>query len=83
MKITVAEMDVKARECLERVGLTFDTAEEFKAFLALSNKVEMREHDGYYELIHNDIILFRFKPLESDLSKRFELESLVEYFEYV
>ena len=83
MKMTIEEMDVKTRECLERVGFQFDTAEEFKAFLALSNKVEMREHDGYYETIHNDIIIFRFKPLESDKEKMFELESKVEYFEYV
>ena len=83
MKITVEEMDVKVRACLERVGFQFDTAEEFKAFIALSNKVEMREHDGYYETIHNDIILFKFKPLEQNKEKMFELKSEVEYFDYV
>ena len=83
MKITVEEMDTKVRACLERVGFVFKTAITIKEFIELDNRVKMRKHDGYYELIHNDIILFRFKPLESDLSKRFKQESLVEYFEYV
>ena len=83
MKITIEEMDTKVRECLERVGFVFKTAITIKEFIELDNSVQMRKHDGYYELIHNDIILFRFKPLNPDMSKQFELESMVEYFEYI
>ena len=83
MKITIEEMDTKVRACLERVGFVFKTAITIKEFIELDNRVQMRKHDGYYELIHNDIIIFRFKPLEQDKEKMFELESDVEHFEYV
>ena len=83
MKITIEEMDTKVRACLERVGFVFKTAITIKEFIELDNRVKMRKNDGYYELIHNNIIIFRFKPLNPDMSKRFELESDVEYFEYV